>query len=87
MKIRVSFWRKMRFPAEPLSNQANKIEQIFGFEKNELIILKIVVFQEFRGFSDFERNFDFDVSTDKQWVVTRASQIWPAGLKSDFQTS
>ena len=44
---------KMRFPAEPLSNQANKIEQIFGFEKNELIILKIVVFQEFRGFSDF----------------------------------
>ena len=33
VKFRVSFWRKMRFPAEPLSNQANKIEQIFGFEK------------------------------------------------------
>ena len=70
----------MRFPAEPLSNQVNKIEHILGFEKNELIILKIVVFQEFRGFLDFERNFDFDVSTDKQRVVTRASQIWPAGL-------
>ena len=43
----------MRFPAVSLSTQANKIEQIFGFEKNEVIILKIVVFQEFRGFSDF----------------------------------
>ena len=47
----------MRFPAVSLSNQANKIEQIFGFEKNEviiiMIILNIVVFQEFRGFSDF----------------------------------
>ena len=54
----------MRFSAEPLSNQVNTIEQIFGFEKNELIILKIVVFQEFRSFSDFERNFDLDVSTN-----------------------
>ena len=72
----------MRLTAVPLSNQANKIEQSFSFEKNELTILKIVDFQEFRGFQDFWRSFDLDMSTYKQWVVTRASQIWPADLSS-----
>ena len=51
--------------------------------KNEQTIERFD-FYKFRGVSNFERKFDSDASRDKQWVVTRASQIWPAGLRSKF---
>ena len=52
-----------------------------NFENKKQIIGKWVHFSEFRGFLNFERKFDLDVSSDKQWLGTHVSQFCPAGLK------
>ena len=66
-------------PFKP-TNKQNRTN--FEFEKDKQFIKKWVDFYEFRGFSNFERNFDFDVISEKQCLMTRASWFCPAGLRT-----
>ena len=68
-------------PTVPPFKQTNKQNRTkFEFEKDKYFIEKCVDFQEFRGFSNLERNFDFDVIREKQCLRTKMSWFWPAGL-------